>query len=101
MIRYNTTSLLLMMCVCFGSCNRQIIQEYRVYEINEILLTAEDQYENPYTDVECWVNLEGPGFNKRIYGFWDGGQQFKVRVAAIKPGEWSWTSGSSSSSDKG
>ena len=101
LLKYAAVSLMILSCVCSGSCKRQEIQEFHVFEINEILLLAEDQYSNPYKDVECWVDLEGPGFNKRIYGFWDGGQQFKVRVTAIKPGEWSWTSGSTSASDRG
>ena len=93
--------MLVFSSLCFISCTTPVIQEFHVYEINEISLLAEEQYDNPYTDVECWVDLSGPGFEKRIYGFWDGGQQFKVRVTAIQPGEWSWTSGSSSASDNG
>ena len=45
-------------------------------------------------DVQVWVDLRGPGFSKRCYGFWDGGKTFKVRVLATCPGEWSWASGS-------
>jgi hypothetical protein len=101
LLKYAAVSLMFLSCVCSGSCKRQEIQEFHVFEINEILLTAEDQYENPYADVECWVDLQGPDFNKRIYGFWDGGQLFKVRVTAIGPGEWLWTSGSTASSDPG
>ena len=32
---------------------------------------------NPYTDVVCWIDLEGPGFARRVYGFWDGGAQLQ------------------------
>jgi hypothetical protein len=56
---------------------------------------AERDYANPYTDVEVWVDLEGPGFRKRVYGFWDGGRNFVVRVLATAPGTWRWSSGSS------
>ena len=38
--------------------------------------------------------LTGPGFNKRVYGFWDGGQTFRVRIVATQPGTWNWKSGS-------
>ena len=58
----------------------------------EITLTAEKTYDNPYTKVEVWVDLQGPQFSKRCYGFWDGGNTFKVRVLATKPGTWHWTS---------
>ena len=41
---------------------------------------------NPYADVTVWVDLEGPGFSKRVYGFWDGGREFTVRVLATARG---------------
>lgn len=41
-----------------------------------------------------WVDLTGPGFNKRVYGFWDGGETFRVRIVATEPGKWTWKSGS-------
>jgi hypothetical protein len=65
-----------------------------VWEKQEAAFTAAGSYENPYTQVEVWIDLKGPGFAKRVYGFWDGGQTFKVRFLATAPGEWSWTSGS-------
>ena len=75
--------------------------EVRVWEMHEISLTAEGAYANPYTDVTCWVTLEGPGFSERVYGFWDGGGRFKVRVVATAPGDWRWTSGSNQPADAG
>jgi hypothetical protein len=65
-----------------------------VWEKQEITLTASNQYKNPYTDVTVWVDLVGPGFSKRIYGFWDGGSTFHLRLVATRPGEWVWSSGS-------
>jgi len=64
------------------------------WEKLEITLHAQSQYESPYTDVEVWVDLEGPGFARRAYGFWDGGDTYCVRVLATAPGLWQWTSGS-------
>ena len=58
-------------------------------------LESQRSYENPYTDVEVWVDLKGPGFAKRCYGFWDGGNTFRVRVLATTPGRWVWKSGAS------
>jgi hypothetical protein len=63
----------------------------------DIRLHAEGDYANPYTDVEIWVDLEGPDFRKRVYGFWDGGRDFVVRVIATTPGAWRWHSGSTPS----
>ncbi len=64
------------------------------YERVELLFTATGKYANPYTEVEMWVDLKGPNFTKRCYGFWDGGQTFRVRVTSNAPGEWTWSSGS-------
>ncbi|GAI55316.1 unnamed protein product, partial [marine sediment metagenome] len=49
--------------------------------------------------VEVWVDLKGPGLDKRVYGFWDGEDVFRVRVLATSPGEWLWTSGSNQADD--
>ena len=65
-----------------------------VWEKVEISLTAQGTYENPYTETEVWVELRGPGFERRVYGFWDGGQTYRVRVLATEPGIWHWVSGS-------
>ncbi len=65
-----------------------------VWEKKEITLLAENTYSNSYTDVEVWVDLKGPGFQKRVYGFWDGENVFRIRIVAIASGEWNWISGS-------
>jgi hypothetical protein len=71
------------------------------WEMHEIILKAENQYKNYYTDVTCWVELHGPKFSKRIYGFWDGGNTYIVRIVATNPGKWEWISGSDQVQDKG
>ena len=65
-----------------------------VWEKQELTLTSARSFPNPYTDVTVWVDLTGPNFKKRVYGFWDGGQTFRVRVLATAPGTWTWRSGS-------
>jgi hypothetical protein len=65
-----------------------------VWEKQEITLTAQEKFDNAYRDVDVWVDLNGPGFARRVYGFWDGGSTFRVRVLATAPGEWTWVSGS-------
>ncbi|MCL5279603.1 MAG: DUF4038 domain-containing protein [Planctomycetes bacterium] len=72
-------------------------EAYRVWQKMEITLPAANAYENPYRDVTVWVDLTGPGFRKRCYGFWDGGNTFRVRVLAVAPGSWAWVSGSNQS----
>ncbi len=99
-LRSKIFSLALFSGILFA-CNKQEGRSLHVFEIREIVLTSEKLYENPYKDVTCWVQLKGPDFNKRVYGFWDGGRMFKVRVAATIPGEWHWESGSNLPDDKG
>ena len=71
------------------------------WQMQEIILLAEKQYENYYTDVDVWVQLKGPGFDKRVYGFWDGDNRYVVRVVATAPGEWTWRSASNHADDAG
>jgi hypothetical protein len=75
--------------------------DVHVWEMKQISLKAEKDYENCYTDVTCWIELKGPNFSKRIYGFWDGGRDFLVRIVATEPGNWQWTSGSNQPDDNG
>ncbi len=72
-----------------------------VWEVKEIIIKAEKYYNNYYKDVECWLNLEGPDFSKRIYAFWDGGNIFRVRLVATAPGKWTYRSGSNQKNDRG
>jgi hypothetical protein len=74
--------------------------EVKVWEKLELTFKAEKSYANPYTDVEVWVDLQGPGFSKRVYGFWDGANIFRVRVVATATGKWSFVS-YSNQKDKG
>jgi hypothetical protein len=69
-------------------------QNIHVWEKVELRFEAAGAYSNPYTNVEVWVDLHGPQFEKRCYGFWDGGKVFCVRVLATAPGQWTWQSGS-------
>ncbi|MGK7397332.1 MAG: apiosidase-like domain-containing protein [Candidatus Cyclobacteriaceae bacterium M3_2C_046] len=69
----------------------------KVYQKVEVEFVAEYHYDNPYKQVEIWVNLQGPDFNKKVYGFYDGLNSsgkaiYKVRMVALSPGEWQWTS---------
>jgi hypothetical protein len=89
-------SSLLAIPLAFSSCNKNSTNDVRLHtwEMYEISLQAENNYTNPYTEVTCWVELNGPGFSKRIYGFWDGGNTFKIRIVATEPGIWKWSSNS-------
>ncbi len=62
-----------------------------VYEIN---LTTTNIYSNPYLDI--WLNATFTGSTKtiRIDGFWDGGQNWKIRMVPIEAGTWSFITSS-------
>ena len=75
--------------------------EAHVWEMQEIVLQSQKDYANPYADVTVWIDLQGPGFAKRVYGFWDGGKTFRVRFVATAPGEWTWRTGSNQPDDTG
>ena len=68
-----------------------------VWQKQEVTLTSTHAWANAYSDVTVWVDLTGPGFQKRVYGFWDGGHTFRVRFLAPSPGAWKWESGSNPS----
>jgi hypothetical protein len=78
-----------------GAATPAVHAAVHVWERQELTFTAGRTFANPYTDVTVWVDLTGPHFRKRVYGFWDGGQTFRVRLAATGPGAWQWRSGSS------
>ena len=75
--------------------------EAHVWDKQEIILQAAKDYANPYADVTVWIDLKGPGFDKRVYGFWDGGRTWRVRFVATAPGNWTWTTGSDHPDDGG
>src|SRR6056297_3310362 len=63
----------------------------------ELVFEAEQEYNNPYTDVEMAVEFSGPdGREIRRPAFWDGDSTWRVRFASpAAAGEWNWRSVSS------
>jgi hypothetical protein len=90
-------------CFCGTLCAGAALNsgEVHVWETQEIILESSRDYPNAYNDVDCWIELTGPGFKKRIYGFWDGGRTFRVRFVASTAGEWTWYTGSNQKDDAG
>ena len=81
--------------VCQAPADEIRAESPHVWEKVEITLRSRRHLDNPYTDVQVWVDLKGPDFDKRCYGFWDGGATFRVRILATAPGHWTWESGAS------
>ncbi len=71
----------------------ELLAATHVYEVVEESFTAHTTYDNPYLDVDLWINLSGPGGNYKIPAFWDGGNTFRVRLVATAPGTWKWSTG--------
>ncbi len=94
MNRFTGWMVVVLMCVPGGAAFGQTCH---VWEKVEITLHAQKSYENQYKEVEVWVDLKGPGFDRRCWGFWDGDNVFRVRVLATAPGTWRWQSGSNQS----
>ena len=67
------------------------------WEVYELTLTAEGKYRNPYAEIPVtddglveatFTGIKGAakGMTFTVYGFWDGGQTWKVRFAPPTPG---------------
>ena len=87
-------ALLLVLATVAAAPSAVAQRTIHVWEVHELAFAAEGAYDNPYAELTVWVDLEGPGFSKRVYAFWDGGDTWRVRLTAPTPGEWTWTSGS-------
>jgi hypothetical protein len=65
-------------------------------------LTSTRNYANPYADVTLRVVYTGPaGRTLRAYGFWDGGDTFRIRCAFPGPGTWRWETECSDTANTG
>ena len=55
----------------------------------DIVLSSSVAYENPYWDVQLdAVFTHEDGTKIHLYGFWNGGNEFRVRFAPVKAGNW-------------
>jgi hypothetical protein len=68
----------------------------------EHALTSTRHYDNPYTSVVVRVTYTGPGQpTLRTYGFWDGGETFRIRCAFPASGTWRWETECTDASNTG
>lgn len=59
----------------------------------ELSFKSSKLYDNPYIDVEIYVDFTSPtGEVKKVLGFWDGEDNWKVRFSPMHTGQWKWTS---------
>jgi hypothetical protein len=97
-IRTSIAGSILLLLLAFVPLSAQTAH---TWEVREIVLHAAKSHANSYKDVDAWVELKGPNFSKKVYGFWDGGNIWRVRVVATSPGKWSWISNSNQTGDTG
>ncbi|MBI5769544.1 MAG: DUF4038 domain-containing protein [Verrucomicrobia bacterium] len=68
----------------------------------EQTLTSTRNYDNPYADVTLRVRYSGPeGRVLATYGFWDGGDVFRIRCAFPIAGTWRWETECSDAGNSG
>lgn len=78
------------------------VPEVGLYNIHNINLNSTNNYNNLYIEVNLSVNFTKPdGTYMIIYGFWDGGNNWKVRMAPTQIGYWNYTTISTDSSLNG
>lgn len=85
--------ILPILVLCLISCSRPtpVAEQWREIELD---FTAQNTYENPYTDVDLWVEFVSSHGDTLIRpGFWYNDNQWKVRFAGpTDSGTWSWQS---------
>ena len=68
----------------------------------DIVLTSTADYANPYTDVSLdAIFTHEDGTEIALYGFWNGGKEFRVRFAPTKEGIWTYRTKCSDSTNIG
>jgi len=74
----------------------------QTYQRWEHSLTSTRNYDNPYADLTLRVSYLGPGGRTlRTYGFWDGGDTFRIRCAFPVAGTWRWETECSDAANAG
>lgn len=72
------------------------------YKRWEASLTSAKTYANPFRDIRLSVQYTGPaGQILQGYGFWDGGNVFKIRMSFPEAGTWGYTTSASNTTDSG
>lgn len=93
--KISTWYKLILIVLLYSSTSHSFAQgnSARVMEIVEIAFNSQQQYDNPYLDVDVWVELKKSGSSSEAYRvpvFWDGGNVFRARLVATSPGNWTW-----------
>ncbi len=68
----------------------RISLEAETWKMVEITLESEKSYASPFDDAELSLDLAGCGVKYTVPGFWNGGNEWKVRFVCPAEGEWSF-----------
>ena len=96
-------STIVLISMILFSCSQNAAVTVQQWQEAEISFQSSKHYDNPYTDVEFYVEFYGPGEEKIIRpGFYDGDNTWKVRFAPpSKNGKWTYLTFCSSQDDSG
>ena len=77
--------------------------EIKIWEKLEIGFTSSKTYHRPIYDVEDFnfIFTSPTGIERKVNGFWDGGDSWKVRFQPDELGAWSWESSCSDENNDG
>lgn len=89
------TRMLLALLLVFGAgrntSGKESISHVPKWQCWELSLKSSSTYTNPLQEAEVRVLLVSPlGETNRIYGFWDGGKEWKARFKPGFPGRWQY-----------
>jgi hypothetical protein len=96
-------ALILSISLLVSSCDTQPKLEAEQWKEIELTFTAQDDYSNPYTNVELWAEfIHTSGEIMKMPGFWYEGKSWKVRFASpYDTGEWTFTTRCDKKEDTG
>lgn len=78
-------------CTVLAASRGAEVRRPHAWERWEETLASVRSYDNPYADVTVRVRFTGPdGRVMAGYGFWDGGNAFRLRCAFPTAGTWRW-----------
>jgi dienelactone hydrolase len=76
--------------------------EIGCYDVFEAVLTASKAYVNPFLDVTLTATFTAPSGHKlKVYGFYDGQNTWRLRVAPDEVGQWHYVTHAGNAEDKG
>ena len=82
--------------------NSQPPAEIARYDVFETLLTASKAYANPFLDVTVTATFTAPsGRQLKVYGFYDGQNTWRLRVAPDEVGHWRYVTHAGNAADSG